>query len=70
MAKYSPVVMERVRQRLGLEEDDKSRDKDIEAMSPFKLLDHCLCWEGIIGFTHLFKDLVREIYGVELKEEH
>jgi len=69
MSKYSPDVMESVRQRLGLDEDDESRDKDIEAMTCLQLLDHCLCWEGIIGYTSLISGLVEDIYGVKLKEE-
>ena len=66
MARYSSQVMERVRQRLGLEEGDKSRDAEIEAMSQYYVLDHCLCWEGIIGYTQTIIDMVGDVYFLHI----
>ena len=67
MAKYSPEVMERVRQRLDLEEDDESCDLDITGMSRDEVFDHCLCWEGIIGYGQMIKAIVEDIYNVKLE---
>jgi hypothetical protein len=34
-----------VRQRLGLEQNDQSRDADIDAMEPIRLLRHVCGWK-------------------------
>lgn len=66
MSKYSLAVMERVRYSLGLEEDDESRDAEIEAMSSEELFVRCLEWEGIIGYSETIKSMIRDIYKVKL----
>ena len=66
MPKYSPEVMGRVRQVLGLEEDDESRDAEIEAMSPNEVFRRCLEWEGLIGWTEDICGMVEDIYKVKL----
>jgi len=53
MAKYSESIMSRCRQRLGLEKDDISKDARIEGWTKEGILDECLKWEGIVGFTPL-----------------
>ena len=63
---YHSSIMERVRQHLGLESWDTSRDKEINRMSSNSLFRHCLEWEGIIGFDITIRDWIGEIYGVHL----
>lgn len=67
MAKYPEHIMDRVRQRLGLEEGDTSKDFKIDTMNHLTVLDHCLCWEGIIGYNNTILDWIDNIYGVKLK---
>ena len=62
MTKYSYTIMKRVRQRLGLDENDTSRDAEIESMSGYEILDHYLKWEGIIGYTDEILDVVIEAF--------
>ena len=62
MTKYSYTIMKRVRQRLGLDENDTSRDAEIESMSGYEILDHYLKWEGISGYTHNIIRVVREAF--------
>ena len=66
MPKYSESIMQRLRQRLDLEEDDTSKDDIICAWSKGKILENLLIWEGIIGFDYLIKSWVEEIWRVNL----
>ncbi len=63
---YSTLVMDKVRQGLGLEPGDTSRDEEINRFSHEAIFRHCLQWEGIIGYEFAILDWVRDIYGVEL----
>lgn len=67
MTKYSPMVIERVRQNLYLEADDESKDDEIEVMSRHEVLSRCLNWEGLIGYSPLIRRLIENIYDIELK---
>lgn len=64
--KYSEPLMGCIRQRLGLEETDTSKDQEIERMTPREVFDHRLCWEGIIGYSGTILGWVKEIYKVDL----
>lgn len=49
-------LMESIRQHMGLEEEDTSRDHEILMMSHHERMDKFLTWNGIIGFTRsIFK---------------
>lgn len=63
---YPNYIMEKVRQHLGLEPYDTSRDEEINSMSHRSILDHCLEWEGIIGYTGQIIGWIDDIYGVSL----
>lgn len=64
---YSNYIKEKVRQRLGLESYDASRDEEIDGMSHNAVLDACLEWEGIIGYGYTLRDWIKNIYGVTLE---
>ena len=64
---YPNYIMEKVRQYLGVESYDISRDEQIGAMSRNSVLDACLEWEGIIGYGYTIRDWIKEIYGVTLE---
>jgi len=63
---HPEYIMQKVRQRLGLEEWDTSRDDEINDMSHDLLFDHVLEWEGIIGYGLSIHGWIRDIYGIEL----
>lgn len=65
--KYPDEIMQRVRQRLGLQPGDASRDKEINNMPHEAVFYHCLEWEGIIGWGYKITGWIQEIYGVTLK---
>lgn len=62
MAKYSGYIMKNIRQNIGLDENDTSRDAEIESMSGRDILDKYLTWEGIIGYTDEILDVVIEAF--------
>ena len=68
-SKYSKGVLSRVRRNLGVDENSTLCDEKINNMPRNKVLTCCMTWEGIIGYEHMIKDLVENIYKVELKEE-
>ena len=59
---YSNYLMRSVRQSMGLEEDDTSRDDAIMEMDSYELLDRFLEWEGIIGYTQIIVNILKEIF--------
>ena len=63
---YPEYIMQKVRQHIGLEDYDTSRDADIARMTHSDVLQHCLEWEGIIGYAYQIKDWVERIFGVTL----
>lgn len=60
---YPDYIMESVRQRLGLEPYDTSRDDEINSMPHNAIFDHCLEWEGIIGYGYTIRNWIMDIYG-------
>ncbi len=57
---YSDFIMGAVRQNIGLEEDDTSRDAEIMEMSGEEIVDRYLTWNGIIGYTSYIIDVVSQ----------
>ncbi len=66
VSEYPNYIMEKVRQHLGLEPNDTSKDEVINRLSHDAIFGHCLEWEGIIGYEVAIKDWIREIYGITL----
>jgi len=64
---YPNYIMEKVRQRLGLESYDTSRDEEINLLPRNNVLDACLEWEGIIGYGYTIRDWIKDVYGVTLE---
>ena len=63
-----PSVIEAVRQNMGLEKDDESRDEEILQMSRDEVCRRFMTWNGIIGYEGTIKEAIEEIYKVELGE--
>ena len=59
---YSNYLMRSIRQSMGLDEDDTSRDDAIMEMDSYELLDRFLEWEGIIGYTQKIVNILKEIF--------
>ena len=63
-----PSVIEAVRQNMGLEKDDESRDEEILQMSRDEVFRRFMTWNGIIGYEGTIKEAIEEIYKGELGE--
>ena len=59
-------IMKDLRQRRDLDENDKSQDEEILAMSGFEFFDEWLKWNGFLGYTRYFIDVIYCAYGIDL----
>ena len=62
-------IIRDLRQKRDLEEDDVSQDEEILKMSGFAFFDQWLRWNGFIGYTRDFLEVIRAAYGIDLTEE-
>ena len=65
--KYPEYIMSYVRQNMGLDSDDTSKDDLINSMDKEDVFDRVLNWNGIIGYAGQIKGWIEEIYGIELE---
>lgn len=63
--KYPEDIMMCVRQRLGLDEYDDSRDAEINKMSANEVFEHVCKWNGLLGYAETIKAWIEGIYKVE-----
>lgn len=63
---YPEHIMETLRKRIGLEDDDKSRDEELQMLTPQEALSECLEWEGIHGYTSWILNVIRDTFKVKL----
>lgn len=68
MRQYSEEILRYLRQREGLELDDKSMDEELNNMPPSRALDEVCTWSGLLGYGDTVKAWVEEIYGINLDE--
>lgn len=66
---YSDYTMECVRQNLGLEENDKSMDTEIEEMNKIEVLERYLQWNNLVGFADEIVEVINDIYNLSLELE-
>lgn len=64
--KYPEYIMGILRQRLGLEFDDTSRDAEILTYSHNEVFDEVCEWEGLLFYSHKIRRWISDIYGIEL----
>lgn len=67
--KYSEDIMQCIRQRLGLEKFDNSRDEEINSLSPNAIFEHLCEWHGLVGYSKIIKSWIRDIYKIELNDD-
>lgn len=60
--KYPEDIMMCVRQRLGVEKYDDSRDSEINKMSANEVFEHVCNWNGLIGYASTIKSWLEGIY--------
>lgn len=67
--KIPEYIMQDLRCRWGLDEDEESGDKSILTMTPYSFLDDLLGWDGIIGYTSRILEFIKMAYGINLEDE-
>ena len=71
MKKYPKYIYEYVRQNLGLEKDDKSKDKEINKMPKFEVFNRCCTWKGLIGWAeYTFISWIKDIYDFNIDDRN
>lgn len=63
---YPENILRLVRQNLDLEKIDTSMDEEINNMSRNEVLDRVCEWEGLIGYSEVIREWIKDIYGVDL----
>lgn len=64
---YPEYILEYLRQREGLDEDDTSMDEEFNEMDKDEVLDEALNWLGLIGYGDTIRGLVEDIYDIVLE---
>ena len=65
--KYPEDIMQYVRQRLGADQYDDSKDAEINGMSANEVFNHVCEWNGLIGYADTIKRWVEDIYKINLE---
>ena len=68
--KYPNYIYNNVRQNMGLEWNDTSKDNEIDKMSRKEVLERFWMWEGIIGYANTIKNSVFDVYGINKGDEN
>lgn len=63
---YPEYILKMLRQRDGLDEDDKSNDDVFNSYSHNEAFDQACNWEGLINYGCIIRDWIEDIYGVKL----
>ena len=66
---YPEYILKVLRQREGMEEDDKSRDEEFQTLDPEYVFAECLEWEGLIHFETKIHCLIEGVYGIALRPD-
>ena len=55
-------IIQDIRQALGLEPDDRSRDKEINKMTAKKQFELYCIWNGLIGWSGRLSEVVLDLF--------
>lgn len=64
----SNEIMQYLRQRRWLEQNDTSQDDEIKEMSKQEVFEEVLIWNGMIGYGSTITNWIEEIFGVKLED--
>ena len=65
--KYSKNITQYLRQRIGLDRNDSSKDNIFDSYSPSTAFSEVVKWNGLLGsYDETIKAWVYDIYGVDL----
>ena len=63
---YPDEIMNYVRQNMGLEKWDNSKDEIIFKMSKNEVFDKVCEWNGLFGYSETLRQWLKDIYGIKL----
>lgn len=66
---YPEHILETLRERCGLEEDDTSRDEEFQTWSPEEVFEEVLNYEGLIGYGQWILGRIEAIFKVNVVAE-
>jgi hypothetical protein len=66
--KYPEYIMKKLRQREGLEEDDTSKDNELNQLSPSTAFSEVCDWEGLQGYASTIKGWIEDIYNINIDD--
>lgn len=59
-------IIDDVRENLGLERGNSSKDDIIDSMSPNEIFRRWCEWHGFINYSGIFRAVISSIYGVDI----
>lgn len=59
-------IIDDVRENLGLERGDISKDDRINGMSPNEIFNRWCEWNGFINYSKMFRAVISSVYGIEI----
>ena len=59
-------IIDDVRENLGLERGDVSKDDKINSMSPNEIFNRWCEWNGFINYSETFRAVIGSIYGMDV----
>lgn len=62
-------IIDDVRENLGSERGDTSKDDDINSMSPNEIFDKWCEWNGFINGSETFRRVIGGIYGISIDND-
>jgi hypothetical protein len=62
-------IIDDVRENLGLERGDTSKDDKIDSMSQNEIFSRWCEWNGFINYSGIFRTVISSIYGVDIDND-
>lgn len=59
-------IIDDVRENIGIERGDASKDDEINSMSPNEIFDRWCEWNGFINYSKMFRAVIGSIYGTDI----
>lgn len=65
---YPENILKFLRKREGLEPQDTSQDEELNKLSPDKVFEKIVVWNGLLGdYDTIIKEWIKDIYRVDLE---
>ena len=68
--KYPEYILKKLRQRNGMDENDKESDDEFNKCDPQYVFKEVCSWEGLSGgWDNQIKGWIEDIYGINIDEK-